>query len=173
MSVVEGSRDPQILHTLLRKKAKLAQITATSAGAIILRVIGGELKIALAHHKNSEKEWVLPKGHVEPGESVEQAALREIHEEAGLTLVQLINHLGTIMRQSLRPNGDIVDKTIHYFLAYALGHEQLQNPSDPRFTEVGWFSPQKALELIPYETDQTFIKEHLAPLLNHIAGLAE
>ena len=142
----------------------MSQKTATSAGAIILREIGGELKIALAHHKNSEKEWVLPKGHVEPGETIAQAALREIHEEAGLNQVQLINHLGTIKRQSVKPNGDEVDKTIHYYLAYALGDSQLQDPLDQRFLEVGWFSPQEALELIPYETDKAFIKQHLAPL---------
>ncbi len=147
-----------------RKKLKLAQKTATSAGAIILRDIGGELKIALAHHKNSEKEWVLPKGHVEPGETIEQAALREIHEEAGLVNVQLIHHLGTIRRQSIKPNGDNIDKTIHYYLAYALGNSQLHDPPDQRFIEVGWFSPEKALELIPYETDRAFIKKHLTPL---------
>jgi 8-oxo-dGTP pyrophosphatase MutT (NUDIX family) len=152
---------------------KLARKTATSAGAIILREFGGELKIALAHHKNSEKEWVLPKGHVEPDETIEQAALREIHEEAGLTKVQLINHLGTINRQSVKSNGDIEDKTIHYYLAYALGQEQSQSPTDQRFIEVGWFSPQKALELIPYETDRTFIKQHLAPMIHHKAGLPD
>jgi 8-oxo-dGTP pyrophosphatase MutT (NUDIX family) len=142
----------------------MEQKTPVSAGAIILRDIGGELKIALAHHNNSPKEWVLPKGHVEPGESIEQAALREIHEEAGLANVQLINHLGTLVRQSIKPNGEVIDKTIHYYLAYALGNGQLQTPSDLRFTEVGWFSPEQALEKVAYETDRTFMKEHLAPM---------
>jgi len=141
----------------------MEQKTPVSAGAIILRDIGGELKIALAHHNNSPKEWVLPKGHVEPGESLEQAALREIHEEAGLANVQLINHLGTLIRQSIKPNGEVVDKTIHYYLAYALGNGQA--PPDSRFIEVGWFSAEQALELIPYETDRAFLKEHLAPML--------
>ena len=73
--------------------------TATSAGAIILREIEGELKIALAHHQRTDKSWVLPKGHVEEGETIEEAALREIHEETGLDNVQLIKHLGTILRE--------------------------------------------------------------------------
>ena len=138
--------------------------TATSAGAIILREIEGELKIALAHHQRTDKTWVLPKGHVEEGESIEEAALREIHEESGLDNVQLIKHLGTIPRESIKSNGDLVKKTIHFFLAYALENNQSPAPTDLSFTEVGWFRPAEAIELLHYESDQAFLRAHLAPL---------
>ena len=138
--------------------------TATSAGAIILREIDGELKIALAQHQRTDKTWVLPKGHVEEGESIEEAALREIHEESGLDNVQLIKHLGSFVRESIRSNGDIVQKTIHFFLAYALENNQPPTPTDLLFTHVGWFRPGEAIELVPYESDKAFLKEHLAPL---------
>jgi len=138
--------------------------TATSAGAIILREIEGELKIALAQHQRTDKIWVLPKGHVEDGESIEEAALREIHEEAGLDNVQLIKHLGTITRESIKRNGDVEHKTIHFFLAYALENKQPHTPTDLLFTEVGWFKPEEAMKLLPYESDQAFLQEHLAYL---------
>ena len=137
---------------------------ATSAGAIILREIEGELKIALAQHQRTDKTWVLPKGHVEDGETIEEAALREIYEEAGLDNVQLIRHLGTILRTSVKINGDVVHKTIHFFLAYALSNNQSPTPSDLSFTEVGWFRPGDAIELLPYEEEQVFLREHLSPL---------
>jgi len=142
----------------------MATSTATSAGAIILREVQGELKIALAQHQRTDKNWVLPKGHVEVGESIEEAALREIHEETGLDNVQLIKHLGSFMRESIKSNGDVVQKTIHFFLAYALENNQSFTPTDLLFTEVGWFRPEIAIELVPYESDQAFIREHLAHL---------
>jgi 8-oxo-dGTP pyrophosphatase MutT (NUDIX family) len=145
----------------------MAQRTAVSAGAIILREMAGELKIALAQHQNSSKTWVLPKGHVEAGETIEQAALREIYEETGLTNIQLLKHLGSILRESVKENGDVVQKTIHYYLAYAPGTSTdgaQPEPADARFTEVGWFSPRQALVLLPYEQERTFFKEQLAPL---------
>lgn len=142
----------------------MEQRTATSAGAIILREVDGVLKIALAHHPRATKTWVLPKGHVEEGESLEQAALREIYEESGLDNVQLIKHLGTILRESLKSNGDIEQKTIHFYLAYALSNSHSQAPTDARFIEVGWFSPTEAIALLPYENEQAFLREHLGPL---------
>lgn len=48
----------------------MAQKMATSAGAVILREVDGQLKIALAHRVRANKVWVLPKGRVEKGESL-------------------------------------------------------------------------------------------------------
>src|SRR5258708_12303094 len=93
--------------------------TATSAGAIIMREVEGKLKIALAQHQRATKTWVLPKGHVEQGESLEQAALREIYEETGLDNVQLIRHLGTITRESVNSNVDIEQKPTHLHLPHS------------------------------------------------------
>jgi 8-oxo-dGTP pyrophosphatase MutT (NUDIX family) len=146
------------------KVVNMAILTATSAGAIILREMDGELKIALAQHQRSEKRWVIPKGHVELNESLEQAALREIQEETGLSNIQLLSHLGTVLRKSTRSSGDIVHKTVHYYLAYALSNNQPGIPLDESFTVVAWFSPEQVLELLPYEQEKDFVREHLGLL---------
>jgi len=144
----------------------MAVQTAVSAGGFILREIDGELKVALAQHRRNEKVWSIPKGHVEPGETVEQAALREITEEAGLFNVTLISYLGSILRESVKENGDLLQKTIHYYLAYASDdHQQPSQPTDDKFTAVGWFPAQQAIQLLPYESDRAFFREHLPLLL--------
>jgi 8-oxo-dGTP pyrophosphatase MutT (NUDIX family) len=83
-----------------------------SAGGIVVRKQQGEPLIALAHEK-SYKGPVLPKGGVEPGEELLQAAQREIAEEAGLQKLTLITPLGKLERLTY-------DKlkwvTTHFFL---------------------------------------------------------
>lgn len=137
--------------------------TATSAGAIILRAVDGQIKIALAHRMRETKAWVLPKGHVEPGETLQQAALREIHEETGLTRVQLLTYLGKIEREILK-DGNAIQKTIHYYLAYALPTDRPEFPTEQGFVEPGWFAPAEALALLPYEQERVFVREQLAEL---------
>lgn len=55
------------------------------AGGIVFRLDGDVVSILLVRAKRSPDIWILPKGHIEPGESAAEAALRESHEEAGIT----------------------------------------------------------------------------------------
>ena len=48
------------------------------------RTVAGEREYLLVEARRSRGEWVLPKGHIEPGETPEGAALREVEEEAGV-----------------------------------------------------------------------------------------
>lgn len=146
---------------------KMPSKTAVSSGAIIIRDIGGELRIALGKDVDKgDNAWVLPKGHVRQGEMIEETALRETREEIGLTKVQLIMYLGSIERESLEDWGEKVMKTIHVFLAYALGDEAggLANPNTE--SELRWCSINEALELIPFREDREFIKKHLAEMID-------
>lgn len=141
----------------------MAQRTATSAGAFILREIDGQLKIALAQRRRETKTWVLPKGHVEPGETLEQTALREILEETGLRRVQLLTYLGSLVRE-VSKGGSVTQKTIHYYLAYALPSDQPELPTEDGFAEPGWFSPAEVFALLPYEQEREFMQEHFVPV---------
>lgn len=138
-----------------------------SAGAFILREIDGQLKIALARRKRSTKTWVLPKGHVEGGESLEQAALREIYEEAGLARVQLLTYLGSMVRAVSQEGEPLPEphKIVHYYLAYALPTGQPELPTEEGYELADWFEPAQALELLPYEQEKAFMREHLGRLL--------
>jgi ADP-ribose pyrophosphatase YjhB (NUDIX family) len=54
------------------------------AGGVVIRREGTTVKYLIVNAKIKPDEWVLPKGHIEPGESAEQAARREVREETGV-----------------------------------------------------------------------------------------
>jgi ADP-ribose pyrophosphatase YjhB (NUDIX family) len=57
---------------------------ATHAGGVVFRRVADRLEYLLVTAKNDPTQWVLPKGHIEPGESARQAAVREVYEETGV-----------------------------------------------------------------------------------------
>jgi 8-oxo-dGTP pyrophosphatase MutT (NUDIX family) len=93
-----------------------------SAGGIVL---GDSATVAMVLSKNSHS-WLLPKGHIDPGESDEDAARREIAEETGLTDLELLDDLGEFTRPVLTfENTAYEEKTIKMFLFAAQPHAEL------------------------------------------------
>lgn len=105
-----------------------------SAGGIVVRTQSQQIYIALIRERGAPI-YVLPKGRLEAGESIEQAAYREIAEEAGLTHLQLLTALGMRERLSFTKRSW---KKVYYFL---FATTQIQ--SDVKHLESGnkleWF----------------------------------
>ncbi len=78
--------------------------------------------------------WSLPKGHVEPGETREQAAIREVEEETGIT-GQILVPLGAIDFWFMA-DGRRIHKTVHHFLMERTGGELCAD--DAEVVEVQW-----------------------------------
>lgn len=76
-----------------RCPAHAAPAPPTHAGGIVVRDGGREPEYLLVRARRPPHDWVLPKGHLEPGESPEAAALREVREEAGAD-AEVIAHVG-------------------------------------------------------------------------------
>ena len=103
-----------------------------SAGGVVARVERGRVHIALVR-EGTRFQYVLPKGHVESGEMVEQAARREIAEETGLADLELLGTLGVRERLDFDRTSW---KTTHYFLFVTT---QRQGSSAHSGHEMTWF----------------------------------
>ena len=113
---------------------------AVSAGGVVLREDRERLVVALITELD-HPHFVLPKGHVEPGETLEAAARREVGEEAGLHDLHLVRSLGSCQRGNFERTKW---KTIHYFL-YATHEVEFDPIEGDKHPEAGWF----ALDALP------------------------
>ena len=105
-----------------------------SAGGVVVRVKDGGVSVALVQ-EGEHPQYVLPKGHVEEGEELAQAARREIQEECGLTSLTLRAALGLRERLDYRKASW---KRTHYFLFMAEQVEAVPT-TQGRHASVEWF----------------------------------
>ncbi len=127
-----------------------------SAGGIVARIDNDRIYIALTGERGLSG-YVLPKGHVEAGESIAQAAAREIAEEAGLSHLTLIAPLGTKERLSFDKRSW---KKTHYFLF--LTDQSEGKPTDPQHDyEIKWV-PLEAVPDLFWPEQTQLIRENRA-----------
>ena len=126
-----------------------------SAGGVVRNAQGKILVVS--QHGDS---WSLPKGHIDPGETALQAAVREIAEESGITDVRLAGELGCYERYRIGKGGVGEDqserKSITMFL-FDTPQEAL-HPTDPDNPEARWVSVKEALNLLTHPKDRAFLQ---------------
>jgi 8-oxo-dGTP diphosphatase len=120
---------------------------AVAVDALVFTVAEGELRLALIRRGIEPRKgcWAIPGGFVLPGESLEEAALREVREEAGVQEVYL-EQLYTFGAPDRDPRARVV--SVAYFALAPAHHIHLSASTDA--AEAGWF-PVGALPPLAFD----------------------
>jgi 8-oxo-dGTP pyrophosphatase MutT (NUDIX family) len=121
--------------------------TIEAAGGVLWRQRGDEREFAVIHRPKYD-DWTLPKGKLDPGESHEQAAVREVAEETGFS-AELGPDLGeTVYKHNARP------KRVRYWGMRALaGRFQANSEVD----DVRWLPLDDARNILTYSRDRVVL----------------
>jgi 8-oxo-dGTP pyrophosphatase MutT (NUDIX family) len=128
----------------------------TSAGGVVMRRSESGLEV-LVCGRTADNLWALPKGTPEPGETMEQTALREVREETGVE-VEKEATIGDIRYWFSRPSEGVrYYKTVRHYLMRAIGGDPALH--DQEFDDVRWFDVDAALKLLTYQNEAKILRQ--------------
>jgi 8-oxo-dGTP pyrophosphatase MutT (NUDIX family) len=127
-------------------------VKISHAGAVAVRTSGAQTLFLIVSSSDGA-HWVLPKGHIENGETPEAAALRELREEAGV-VGRLLQPLGTHHYHK----GDKAI-SVQYFLVETL---QLAQPDEQR--TLRWEQEDTAVDLLSFDDARHSLRQGASAL---------
>ena len=150
-----ANRSPQSKNST---KAPYAQrVDEVSAGGLVVDTTG---KLGLLIGRRDVKDltgkrilWSLPKGHIEAGETPEEAALREVQEETGIQPT-IAKSLGVIDFWFMA-GGKRIHKTVHHYLFRENGGVLLAQETE--VDEVAWFPLGEIVDRLAYPDEKKLI----------------
>jgi ADP-ribose pyrophosphatase YjhB (NUDIX family) len=144
---VRGTDDPD--------SPRSAAVVERSAGGVVFRRIDGATHVLLI--RDPYGNWGLPKGHVEDGESLTDAALREVREETGLSDLRLEREVGTI-DWFFRTEGRLVHKFCTFHLIVSERGVPVPEMAEG-ITECVWLPTTEAIGRVTYRNARQIVRK--------------
>lgn len=128
----------------------------THAGGVVVRTEEGSARYLLVSAKGNPDRWVLPKGHIEPGETPETAAVREVSEEGGVA-ADILESLGSVQFEK---NG--LFARVEFFLMRYVGERAFGEDRKRR-----WCAYEEAIELLAPDYARDLLRRSRSVTVRH------
>lgn len=127
-----------------------------SAGGIVFNKEKQVLLTKAGSLRDETKEhWKFPKGHIEVGESSQDAALREVGEETGIK-AKVLGKIGESKYTFTYKEEKIFKIVVVFLMEYISGKP---SPQVGEITEVKWVFPEEALKILSFSIDKALLKK--------------
>lgn len=127
-----------------------------SAGGIVFNSSG---QVLLTKHSQNH-HWSFPKGLIDPGQTPEEASLREVREEGGVA-AEILGKVG-YSKYVYTFGGEKIFKVVTYFLMKYLSGDPKDH--DWEVEEAGWYEPEDASKQLSFSQDKGLLKKALEML---------
>ena len=140
----------KLTSAVFRKKTAIqAIVREPTSGGLVFRTTRDQKDIELLLIQDSKGRWTIPKGHIEPGETAQMTARREVEEETGLKNINILTWLGKIHFKYRRADKLVLMTTQIYLMQAMDAHEM---PTGEKWMRgIRWFSFAEALDVIEYD----------------------
>ena len=132
----------------IEEEFRVAKKRYTHAGGIVARRWGRGVRYLLVQSSTNPDHWVLPKGHIQPGESSRNAALREVREEAGID-AEIVSRLG----ESTFKKGKETVRVLYY----AMRFKGIERRKEPR--RIRWYGGIRALDALSFKDARRLLRQ--------------
>jgi 8-oxo-dGTP pyrophosphatase MutT (NUDIX family) len=140
------------------EKPKIPTLEQISAGGVAFRLTDSAREVAIVAAQPSRR-WQIPKGLIDAGESEQQAALREVREEAGIDC-ELIEKIDTVEYwyfATARGERVRYHKFVHFFLLkYAAGDVA---DHDREIAEARFVPVDEAIEMLAFKSEKDIVRK--------------
>lgn len=138
-----------------------------AAGFVLFNGRGGQREYLIVKNRRGG-HWGFPKGHIEPGETPEKAARREVFEEVSITNIRLIPDFQERIFYRFSRRGEMVGKEVMFLLGET---DEDGNPDLKEISAMRWLPYPEALRLITF-LDQRELLNRAEAFLARLEGLA-
>lgn len=151
VEVISRTEKSVIRYDIMGERLEESVLEEISCGGVVMN------KGRVLLLKKFGGDWVLPKGRIEPGESKEEAALREVREETG-AIAEIRKYIGYIKYAYTLHDTTQILKTVHFYYMYT-NNANLAPQREEGFAQAALLPAEMALKLIRFDAEKKMIQK--------------